>query len=62
MRINYLHSMTGAGTEAQTVMVNDIPEVNKVSKDLKHVHMQFCCFHDCYSCLLLGSALECILS
>ena len=30
MRINYLNSMTGSGTEAQTVMVNDIPEVNKV--------------------------------
>ncbi|KAL3133713.1 hypothetical protein ABBQ32_008207 [Trebouxia sp. C0010 RCD-2024] len=29
MRIDYLNSMTGAGTEAQTVMVNDIPEVNK---------------------------------
>lgn len=31
MRIDYLNSMTGAGTEAQTVMVNDIPEVNKVT-------------------------------
>lgn len=30
MRIDYLNSMTGAGTEAQTVMVNDIPEVHKV--------------------------------
>ena len=30
MRIDYLNSMTGSGTEAQTVMVNDIPEVNKV--------------------------------
>ena len=30
MRIEYLNSKTGAGTEAQTVMVNDIPEVNKV--------------------------------
>ncbi|DBA75042.1 hypothetical protein WJX77_009599 [Trebouxia sp. C0004] len=28
-RIEYLNSKTGAGTEAQTVMVNDIPEVNK---------------------------------
>ena len=31
MRIDHLNSMTGAATEAQTVMVNDIPEVNKVS-------------------------------
>lgn len=30
MRISYLNSTTGAGTEAQTVMVNDIPEVDKV--------------------------------
>ena len=30
MRIDYLNSMTGAGTEAQTVLVNDIPEVHKV--------------------------------
>ena len=31
MRIDHLNSMTGAGTEAQTIMVNDIPEINKVS-------------------------------
>ena len=36
MRIDYLNSMTGAGTEAQTVMVNDIPEVNKVTAAHKH--------------------------
>ena len=30
MRIQYLNSTTGAGTESQTIMVNDIPEVNKV--------------------------------
>lgn len=36
MRIDYLNSMTGAGTEAQTVMVNDIPEVNKVTFAHKH--------------------------
>lgn len=32
MRIDYLNNVTGAGTEAQTVMVNDIPEVKKVSE------------------------------
>jgi len=36
MRIQYLNSMTGAGTEAQTIMVNDIPEVNKVSTHLQY--------------------------
>ena len=30
MRIAHLNSTIGTGTEAQTVMVNDIPEVNKV--------------------------------
>ena len=30
MRIQYLNSLTGAGKESQTIMVDDIPGVNKV--------------------------------
>ena len=30
MRIAHLNSQIGAGMEAQTVLVNDIPELNKV--------------------------------
>lgn len=44
MRIDYLNSMTGAGTEAQTIMVNDIPEVKKVSKAHKDEHMHYLVF------------------
>ena len=36
MRIDYLNSMTGTGTEAQTVMVNDVPGVKKVSEACAH--------------------------
>lgn len=46
MRIQYLNSLTGAGKESQTIMVDDIPEVNKVVQWNMYICLRKCteCF------------------
>ena len=53
MRIDHLNSMTGAGTEAQTIMVHDIPEINKVSYPMHRMH----CHQQSHLLLTQSSAL-----